>query len=111
MTQQSQVHDSPILTNAEVGSRMKLLAELQAALEARGITCVLARNHKLVLRYAEGPMEPSGLTDPQLFVFIPSGCQHVTMDGTNYRLGNDEFPVRDPAAAAVAICAMHAVPS
>jgi hypothetical protein len=102
---------TPILTDAEAGSRMMQLAELQAILEARGVTCVLARNHKLVLRYAEGPYKPSGLTDPQLFVFLPGGCQHVTTDGVNYKLGDQAFPVCDPAAAAVAICAMQPAPS
>lgn len=108
----SELDPTPILTDAETASRMLLLAELQAALRDLGIQCVLARNHRLVLRdRAERPFKPSGLTDPQLFVFLPSGCQHVTTDGVSYRLGSDQFPVRESAAAAVAICAVRPGPS
>jgi hypothetical protein len=99
--------NTPILESDEVDRRMLLLAGLQDALRALGVTSCLARHQRLVLRYAEGPYGPSGLTDPQLYVLLPRGCQHVTADGMHYRLGSDGFPVRDPAAAAVAICAMQ----
>jgi hypothetical protein len=74
---------TPILDEAEVDSRMMLLAELQAAIEARGIRCVLARNHKLVLRYNEASPAPSGPTEPRLYIFV--GAQRrdsATTDGT-----------------------------
>ena len=52
---------------------MTLLTELQAALSGLGIQCVLARRHRLVLRYTENPVPPSGRTDPTLHVFAPAG--------------------------------------
>jgi hypothetical protein len=62
-----------ILDGAEVARKLGQLAALQAALAAAGMRSVLARNHRLVLRYNESPCEPSGLTDPQLYIFAPSG--------------------------------------
>lgn len=108
----SQLHPAPILTDAEAARRMLVLAELQAALSALGARCVLARNHKLVLRYNEGPCEPSGLTDPQLLVFLPARSLYITTDNDDYFwLGNRQSPVDNPAAAAAAICGMQPAPS
>ncbi len=102
----------PILDDDVVARRMFLLAGLHYQFDGLGVQCVLARRQRLVLRYnSEGPHKPSGLTDPHLYVFLSGGSQVVTTDGANYRLGSDEFPVGDPAAAAVAICAMQPVPS
>jgi len=93
-----------ILTDAEVGRRMLLLAELQAAMATLGVHCVLARNHRLVLRYNDGPYGPSGLTDPDLHIFTPRGTDTATTDGTVYRLASGgEYSVADPSIAATAI--------
>src|SRR5258708_32667675 len=79
----SQLHPAPILPDAELAGRMPLLAELQGALHALGFRCVLARNHKLVLRYNEGPYEPSGLTEPQRHIFLTDSSQRMTTDPAN----------------------------
>lgn len=92
--------DASILESDEVDRRMLLLAGLQDALHGLGVTCYLARHQRLVLRYAEGPLEPSGPTNPQLHIFLTGSPQSVTTDGACYRLGKREFPVSDPAAAA-----------
>lgn len=97
----------PVLSETEVASRVSLLAALRGALEEAGIRCLLARKHRLVLRYSQGPCEPSGMTDPQLHVFGPSGRDVATTDGAVYRLASgSEVAVTDPAAAADAICRM-----
>lgn len=84
---------------------MLLLAELQAALKTLGVDGVLARNHKLVLRYVTGPFKPSGLTDPDLHIFTPDGTDTATTDGTMYRLASGgEYSVADPATAAEVMC-------
>jgi hypothetical protein len=94
----------PILDEADAASRMQQLGELHAALDSLGIHCILARNHRLVLRYNEAPLPPSGLTDPRLHIFGPDGMHAVTTDGTAYNVGHGPgLPVSDPAAAAVAI--------
>ena len=94
----------PILTEAEVARRMSLLAELQAALTAQGIRCVLARNHRLVLHYNVVPSGPSGMTDPVLHIFTPEGTDIATTDGSSYHLARGEkCPACDPVAAAVLI--------
>ncbi len=94
------VPHSPILTDAEVSRRMMLLAELQGTLDALGVRAVLARNHRLVLKYNDSPVAPSGLTDPVLHVLIPSGTRAVTTDGTSYCCqSTGQWPVTDPAAA------------
>jgi hypothetical protein len=41
----------PVLDEHEAASRLLILAGLQVALAESGIRCVLARNHRLVLRY------------------------------------------------------------
>jgi hypothetical protein len=57
--------------------------ELQAFLAESRISCVLAGNQRLVLRYAEEPPHaPSGHTNPELHVLNPSNV--VTTDGTSY---------------------------
>jgi hypothetical protein len=101
----------PVLDDDVVARRMFLLAGLHYQFDRLGVQCVLARCQRLVLRYnSEGPHKPSGLTDPHLYVFLSGGSQIVTTEGANHRLGSDEFPVDDPAAAAVAICANAASP-
>ncbi len=71
---------------------------------------MLARHHRLVLRYYQAPLDPSGLTDPQLRIFTPNGdTAVVTTDGSTYRLGSgQEYPVTSTAAAAAAIWTRHA---
>jgi hypothetical protein len=103
---------SPILSEAEADRRLLLLAELQAALAGLGVGCVLARNHRLVLRYNQGPCEPSGLTDPKLHVFLPDGTGIATTDGTDYRLADGgRYPASDPVAAAAVIVGGHRIAS
>lgn len=96
--------DDPILSPAEVGRRLELLAALQAALRAAGVRCLLARKHRLILRYNSVPFEPSGLTDPQLHIFTPGGKDIATTDGLVYRLASGkEFPADHPPAAAAGV--------
>ena len=102
MTDRSQ---RPILADDQVARRMRLLRDLQAALARMGVHSVLARNHRLVLRwYSAGPFGPSGPTDPELHVFTPSGTAVATTDGTAYRLASGfNYPAADPAAAAAMV--------
>jgi len=94
----------PILTQAEAARKMLLLAELQTSLASLGIRCVLARNHRLVLRYNCVPCESSGPTDPQLHIFAPDGTDIATTDGSTYNLVSGErYPADDPAATAAFI--------
>lgn len=96
--------DELILSPAEAGRRLEALAALQAGLAAAGVRCLLARKHRLVLRYNSGPLEPSGLTDPQLHIFTPGGKDTATTDGLVYRLASGkEFPADDPSAATAQI--------
>jgi hypothetical protein len=96
---------APILTPPETAARMALLTELQAALTGLGVRCVLARRHRLVLRYTDKPLPPSGLTDPTLHVFTLCGTQIISTDGIAYRLNSDEelAATDDPPAAAAAL--------
>jgi hypothetical protein len=101
-----------ILSEVEVASRMRRLAQLQAALETAGVRCVLARRHRLVLRYNRGPDEPSGLTDPELRLYFTDHTDTATTNGAFYRFGSGhEFPVADPSAAAEAIARQHLLTS
>jgi hypothetical protein len=94
----------PILSRVEAERRMLLLADLQSSLTGLGVHCVLARNHRIVMRNSKGPSEPSGLTDPQLHIFNPDGTCIATTDGASYRLtSGQECPASDPAAAAAMI--------
>ena|ERR1700722_18652937 len=91
----------PVLDQAEAGHRMLLLAELRSALANLGVRSVLARNHRLVLRYNEAPLNPSGLTNPRLHIFCPGGTRAAVTDGISYQMDNGEgFPTSDPAAVA-----------
>ncbi|HUD38209.1 MAG TPA: hypothetical protein VMR14_15015 [Streptosporangiaceae bacterium] len=64
------------------------------------VLCVLARNHRLVLRYKRlGPPEPSGRTDPALHILGPDGTVIATTDGSVYQISGTQFPVGNPAAA------------
>jgi hypothetical protein len=101
-----------VLSDSEAGQRVMLLGELHAALDNLGVRCVLARNHRLVLRYNDPPpLLPSGPTDPTLHIFGPAGTLVATTDGTVYRLDDgQEYPASDPAAAAAAIRRAQAAP-
>jgi hypothetical protein len=97
----SPVPRAPILSDSEVAERMLLLSELQAALAAHGVHCVLARNHRLVLLYNRSPCPPSGLTDPELYIFTADGTEVATTDGHTYSLASGAHcPASDPGAAA-----------
>ena len=96
----------PIISAAEAARRLELLADLQTSLAGLGIGSVLARNHRLVLRWrSSGPYGPSGLTDPALHIFTPAGSCVATTDGTAYLLATGQHcPATDPAATAALIC-------
>jgi hypothetical protein len=105
MPAQAPATQAPILTPPDAAARMALLAELQATLTRLGIQCVLARHHRLVLRYAEGPVPPSGLTNPTLHVVAAGGTETITTDGATYRLSTgQELPADDSVSAAALIC-------
>ena len=90
----------PVLTDAEATSRTRLLADLRAELASLGIRSILARNHRLVLRYNTVPGEPSGLTDPELHI-LGASADVATTDGSTYTLASGStHPAADPAAAA-----------
>jgi hypothetical protein len=96
---------APILDDAEAARRLLALTYLQAALTESGVQTTLARNHRLILRSSEkAPLEPSGQTDPRLYIFLPDGTRTATTDGTSYLLDNGHaIPAADPAAAAALI--------
>ncbi len=87
---------------------MLLLTDLQAALKALGLQCVLARNHRLVLRYNEASCEPSGLTEPVLHIFIQDGTAIATTDGHAYHVsGGRHYSACDSGAVAADIVRGH----
>ena len=96
----------PIISVAEAARRLELLADLQTSLAGLGVGSVLARNHRLVLRWRNnGPYGPSGLTDPALHIFTPAGNCLATTDGTAYLLATGQHcPATDPTVAAALIC-------
>jgi hypothetical protein len=94
---------SPVLDEAEAGHRRSLLAELHEMLAAQGIRSILARNHRLVLRYDKTPYEPSGLTDPALHIFTDEGTTIATTDGTAYLFTTGQRSVASDPTAAVAL--------
>jgi hypothetical protein len=97
--------NSPILDETDVAVRMAALKRLQAALRELDIPSVLVGRHRLVLRYNDPSCPPSGLTDPELRIFIAGRQARATTDGACYRLGSrQQFPASDPAAAAAHIC-------
>jgi hypothetical protein len=97
----------PVLSEPEASRRVLLLSELQASLTALGVRSVLARNHRLVLRYNSESYEPSGLTDPKLHVFVAADTLIATTDGTAYTLADfGQYPASDPATAAT-VLAQH----
>jgi hypothetical protein len=100
----------PILAKEEASRRAALLCDLQSALAARGISSILARNHRLVLEGASTKCAPSGPTDPQLHIFTPGGTSITTTNGKAYLLDGDRYPAGDPDGAAAAAC-RHAAPS
>lgn len=104
-------HGAVILSQAEATRRMELLAVLQAALETSGIRCRLAGRRRLVLRYAHGPYEPSGMTNPQLNIFVPGGTEVATTDGLLYRLRSGAELFAEASSAAATISSMHSVSS
>jgi hypothetical protein len=90
-----------VLTETEAASRLRLLADLKTELASLGIPSVLARNHRLVLRYNTVPCEPSGPTDPQLHILVPAGTEIATTNGSTYALSSGRtHAATDPAAAA-----------
>ncbi len=98
------IQTAPILHEGEVSRRMHLLAELRQALSATGVESVLARNHRLILRYSESPCAPSGLTDPTLHILGGGHEGIVTTNGAVYSLpGDRQCPVSHPAQAALTI--------
>ena len=93
-----------VLAETEVSQRVLLLAELHAALAAWGIRCVLARKHRLVLRYDVARCGPSGPVNPELHIFAADSADIATTDGATYSLASGgRYPVDDPAAAAAAV--------
>jgi len=100
----------PILAETEVARRMHLLAQLQTALVGLGVRCVLVRNRRLVLQYNRSPCEPSGLTEPQLYIFAAGDTDIATTDGSAYRLASGRTcPAGDPGAAATVIAPGHGI--
>ncbi len=94
--------DIEILDETEAARRMRLLAALQGTLKQRQVRSILARNHRLFLRYNDGPGEPSGLTDPKLHVFGPQG-HVVTIKNSTYVLdGEKQFKSTTTFAAMIA---------
>ncbi len=94
----------PIIDEPEAAHRLLLLGQLQAALKIRHVRSVLARNHRLVLRYNTSPCPPSGLTDPQLHIFAPNRTDITTTDGIAYLLASGScYPAANPDEAAEAI--------
>jgi hypothetical protein len=95
-----------ILDDADAAGRLLALTQLQAALTEAEVQSVLARNHRLVLRSSAAPLQPSGLTDPRLYILLPGRNRTATTDGTSYRLDDgSEVAADDPAGAAAVICA------
>jgi len=91
----------PILTREEASRRAALLADLQNALAAQGVSSVLARRHRLVLQGGRTRSEPSGPTEPQLHIFTPDGTDIATTHGSAYHFASgDAHPAADPARAA-----------
>jgi hypothetical protein len=94
----------PVLSDAEASRRTALLERLRETLTGLGVECVLARNRRLVLRYNQSPLEPSGLTELRLHVFGPGGKDIVTTDGASYRLASGaKCGTDDPAGAAALV--------
>jgi len=93
----------PILARQEASRRAGLLRDLQTALTAQGVSSVLARHHRLVLRGGgRTRCEPSGPTDPQLHIFTPDGTDIATADGSTYHFASGSaHPAGDPARAAL----------
>lgn len=97
-----------VLDQDDATRQSLLLAELQAALTARGTRSVLARRHRLVLRSGDNPYEPSGPTRPELHIFTAHGTLVTTTDGQDYHLpGSQPYPASDPHATALALTSSH----
>lgn len=95
------IASTDILGRHVASSRYALLAALRDELAAQQINSVLATRHRLVLR-GKGPCDPSGLTDPQLYIFTSEGREVATTDGRAYYFANGQaHPVSDPAGAAI----------
>jgi hypothetical protein len=92
-----------ILSDAEACRRLALLGELRGALAGLGVRSVVARRHRLVLRYNTAPCEPSGLTDPRLHVLAGSRPCVVSTDGTTFTAEGVTCAAGDVPAAAAAI--------
>jgi len=101
----------PVLAPAEAARRLALLADLRASLTGEGLHCVLARTSRLVLREGNDvPYEPSGPTDPRLYILAADGNRIVTTDGAAYCVAGQLYPASDPPAAAERI-ARRAMPA
>jgi hypothetical protein len=98
--------DSPVLDEPEADRQALMLAELQAALTELDVNTVLARRHRLILRFSHpSPLAPSGPTSPTLHIFAPDGTRTAMADGSVYQLDDGRtFPLGDPATVAAAIC-------
>lgn len=85
----------PLLDEPEAARRVLLLAELKAALAEQGTRSVLARNHRLVLRYNDPPpLEPSGLTNP----VCTSSCRTAPSPPPPTAPGTRSAPASSPPA-------------
>ena len=99
----------PILAKEEASRRAALLSDLHGALAAQGVNSTIVRNHRLVLKGASTKCAPSGLTDPQLYVFTPTGTSIVTTNGGTYLLdGSRAYPVHGLAQAADSLSCLPA---
>lgn len=85
--------------------RQVQLAALRDELATQHINAILVTRHRLVLR-GKGPCDPSGLTDPQLYVFTSHGQDVATTDGRTYHFSSGQtHPAGDPAGAASLLAA------
>lgn len=91
----------PVLTDEAASRRTAQLADLRSALAAQGVSSVLAGTHRLVLRGEPHRYEPSGPTDPRLYIFTPGGTDIATANGRAYLLASGgAYPAADPVQAA-----------
>ena len=91
----------PVLADHEASRRAAQLADLRSALAAQGISSVLARTRRLVLWGKPRDYEPSGPTDPQLYIFAPGGTEIASASGGTYLFASGSaYPAADPLQAA-----------
>jgi hypothetical protein len=98
-----------ILTAAAVQNRVDLLGAMKEALAARSVESVLVTRRTIVLR-PKAPAILSGPTDPELYVWVASGLDVVTTDGTQYRSASGYVhPGRDADEAVASVAASRAL--